>query len=87
MGIQFKSRRTVLAKIISDINRIGAISLFLFPLPCLFILLTVRTNVVFLGYQAVICGMDPVCCESSSWMETAQVEKLPRGSNQPFYQV
>ncbi|KAF3431542.1 hypothetical protein FNV43_RR26273 [Rhamnella rubrinervis] len=39
------------------------------------------------GYQAVVCGMDPVCCESSSWMETAQVEKLPRGSNQPFYQV
>ncbi|KAH7570022.1 hypothetical protein ACOSP7_017937 [Xanthoceras sorbifolium] len=39
------------------------------------------------GYQAVICGMDPVCCETSSWMEIAQVEKLPRGSNQPFYQV
>ncbi|PON40199.1 Hemimethylated DNA-binding domain containing protein [Trema orientale] len=39
------------------------------------------------GYQAVVCGMDPVCCESSSWMETAQVEKLPRGPNQPFYQV
>lgn len=39
------------------------------------------------GYQAVVCGMDPVCCESSSWMETACVEKLPRGSNQPFYQV
>ncbi|KAJ0095901.1 hypothetical protein Patl1_16738 [Pistacia atlantica] len=39
------------------------------------------------GYRAVICGMDPVCCESSSWMDTAQVEKLPRGSNQPFYQV
>lgn len=31
--------------------------------------------------------MDPVCCESSSWMEIAQVEKLSRGSNQPFYQV
>ncbi|XP_061991955.1 clp protease adapter protein ClpF, chloroplastic [Rosa rugosa] len=39
------------------------------------------------GYRAVVCGMDPVCCESSSWMETAQVEKLSRGSNQPFYQV
>nr|DAD34977.1 TPA_asm: hypothetical protein HUJ06_005617 [Nelumbo nucifera] len=39
------------------------------------------------GYRAVVCGMDPVCCESSSWMEIAQVEKLPRGSNQPFYQV
>lgn len=39
------------------------------------------------GYRAVVCGMDPVCCESSSWMEAAEVEKLPRGSNQPFYQV
>ncbi|CAF2000930.1 unnamed protein product [Brassica napus] len=38
------------------------------------------------GYRAVVCGMDPVCCESSSWMEAAEVEKLPRGSNQPFYQ-
>jgi hypothetical protein len=35
----------------------------------------------------VICGMDPVCCESKSWMETANVEKLPKGPNQPFYQV
>ncbi|ONI30927.1 hypothetical protein PRUPE_1G282000 [Prunus persica] len=39
------------------------------------------------GYRAVVCGMDPVCCESSSWMETAEVEKLHQGSNQPFYQV
>lgn len=39
------------------------------------------------GYRAVVCGMDPVCCESTSWMEIAQVEKLSRGSNQPFYQV
>ncbi|XP_028803649.1 clp protease adapter protein ClpF, chloroplastic [Neltuma alba] len=39
------------------------------------------------GYRAVVCGMDPVCCESSSWMETAQVKKLSRGSTQPFYQV
>ncbi|XWS69654.1 hypothetical protein CRYUN_Cryun04dG0197700 [Craigia yunnanensis] len=39
------------------------------------------------GYQAVVCGMDPVCCESSSWTEAAQVERLSRGSNQPFYQV
>lgn len=44
------------------------------------------THKIF-GYRAVICGMDPVCCESSSWMENAQVEKLSRGSNQPFYQV
>lgn len=39
------------------------------------------------GYRAVICGMDPVCCESSSWMEIARVDKLPQGPNQPFYQV
>ncbi|XP_043704965.1 clp protease adapter protein ClpF, chloroplastic isoform X1 [Telopea speciosissima] len=39
------------------------------------------------GYQAVVCGMDPLCCESSSWMETARIEKLRHGSNQPFYQV
>ncbi|ERN10290.1 clp protease adapter protein ClpF, chloroplastic [Amborella trichopoda] len=39
------------------------------------------------GYRAVICGMDPLCCESSSWMEVAHVDKLSRGSNQPFYQV
>ncbi|XP_065860538.1 clp protease adapter protein ClpF, chloroplastic [Euphorbia lathyris] len=44
------------------------------------------THKIF-GYRAVVCGMDPVCCESTSWMETAQVEKLPRGSSQPFYQV
>lgn len=39
------------------------------------------------GYRAVICGMDPVCCESSSWMELANVDKLLRGPTQPFYQV
>jgi len=39
------------------------------------------------GYRAVICGMDPLCCESSSWIENANVDKLSRGRNQPFYQV
>lgn len=39
------------------------------------------------GYRAVICGMDPMCCESKSWMETAGVDKLVRGPDQPFYQV
>lgn len=39
------------------------------------------------GYQAVICGMDPVCCESKSWIEGANVDKLTRGPDQPFYQV
>ncbi|WVZ09846.1 hypothetical protein V8G54_014376 [Vigna mungo] len=38
------------------------------------------------GYRAVICGMDPVCSETSSWMDNAQVKKLTRGSTQPFYQ-
>ncbi|OIT28905.1 PREDICTED: uncharacterized protein LOC109212061 [Nicotiana attenuata] len=41
----------------------------------------------YFGYRGVICGMDPICCESSSWMETAQVDKLSRGPDQPFYQV
>ncbi|KAG6480412.1 clp protease adapter protein ClpF, chloroplastic-like isoform X1 [Zingiber officinale] len=39
------------------------------------------------GYLAVICGMDPVCCESNSWMEVANVDKLIKGPNQPFYQI
>ncbi|KAL3511073.1 hypothetical protein ACH5RR_030474 [Cinchona calisaya] len=39
------------------------------------------------GYRAVICGMDPVCCETKSWMETANIDKLTRGPDQPFYQV
>ncbi|KAJ0963468.1 hypothetical protein J5N97_028590 [Dioscorea zingiberensis] len=39
------------------------------------------------GYRAVICGMDPVCCESTSWMENANIDKLSQGPNQPFYQV
>ncbi|XP_022997209.1 clp protease adapter protein ClpF, chloroplastic isoform X2 [Cucurbita maxima] len=46
-----------------------------------------KTKHKIFGYRGVICGMDPVCCETSSWMEIAQVEKLSRGSNQPFYQV
>ncbi|PWA57531.1 uvrB/uvrC motif-containing protein [Artemisia annua] len=39
------------------------------------------------GYRGVICGMDPVCCETSSWMENANVNQLTRGSDQPYYQV
>ncbi|KAK8953078.1 hypothetical protein KSP40_PGU000056 [Platanthera guangdongensis] len=39
------------------------------------------------GYRAVICGMDPVCCESISWMGIANVDKLSEGPNQPFYQL
>ncbi|XP_047323320.1 clp protease adapter protein ClpF, chloroplastic [Impatiens glandulifera] len=39
------------------------------------------------GYRAVVCGMDPICCESTTWREAAQVKKLSRGPDQPFYQV
>lgn len=39
------------------------------------------------GYRAVVCGMDPVCCESNSWKENANVDELSRGPDQPFYQV
>ncbi|KAL2922529.1 Clp protease adapter protein ClpF chloroplastic [Bienertia sinuspersici] len=39
------------------------------------------------GYVGVVCGMNPVCCESSAWMETANVASLSNGSNQPFYQI
>lgn len=39
------------------------------------------------GYRAVICGMDPLCRESSSWIEHACIDQLSRGCNQPFYQV
>ncbi|XP_057484959.1 clp protease adapter protein ClpF, chloroplastic-like [Actinidia eriantha] len=39
------------------------------------------------GYRGVVCGMDPFCCESSSWKESSRVEKLSRGAEQPFYQV
>ncbi|XP_073287597.1 clp protease adapter protein ClpF, chloroplastic-like isoform X4 [Primulina huaijiensis] len=38
------------------------------------------------GYRALICGMDPVCCESKSWMEGAKIDKLTRGLGQTFYQ-
>ncbi|KAG8366416.1 hypothetical protein BUALT_Bualt17G0077400 [Buddleja alternifolia] len=44
------------------------------------------THKIF-GYRAVICGMDPVCCESKSWMDGANVGKLTHGPDQPFYQV
>ncbi|XP_047957325.1 clp protease adapter protein ClpF, chloroplastic-like isoform X3 [Salvia hispanica] len=43
--------------------------------------------VCIIGYRAVICGMDPVCCESKSWIEGANIDKLTRGPDQPFYQV
>lgn len=46
-----------------------------------------KVHVTVSGYRAVVCGMDPVCCESNSWMEAAHIQKLERGSNQPFYQV
>ncbi|CAM6082959.1 unnamed protein product [Calypogeia fissa] len=39
------------------------------------------------GYLGVVCGMDPTCCESGDWVRGANVDQLPRGRNQPFYQV
>ncbi|MCO5595272.1 hypothetical protein L7F22_049313 [Adiantum nelumboides] len=39
------------------------------------------------GYRGIICGMDPLCSESDSWSASALVQNLPRGRNQPFYQV
>ncbi|CAI5509618.1 unnamed protein product [Closterium sp. Naga37s-1] len=39
------------------------------------------------SYNAVVVGVDPVCCESAEWMAAADVAGLPRGPCQPFYQV
>jgi len=39
------------------------------------------------GYRGVVCGMDPLCCESDEWAAAVGVDSLPRGRNQPFYQV
>ncbi|KAL3684536.1 hypothetical protein R1sor_002558 [Riccia sorocarpa] len=39
------------------------------------------------GYQGIICGMDPRCCESEEWADAAGVKQLARGPNQPFYQI
>ncbi|GFY98410.1 uvrB/uvrC motif-containing protein [Actinidia rufa] len=46
-----------------------------------------EADLIILGYRGVVCGMDPFCCESSSWKEISRVEKLSRGAEQPFYQV
>ncbi|XP_002978497.2 clp protease adapter protein ClpF, chloroplastic [Selaginella moellendorffii] len=37
------------------------------------------------GYRGVVCGMDPVCCESEKWCDRARV--YDQRKNQPFYQV
>ena len=64
---------------------------FLFQSLCFFFLVSyffcLMKIYMISGYSGVICGMDPVCCESSSWRESACIDKLTRGSNQPFYQV
>ncbi|KAL2652713.1 hypothetical protein R1flu_020841 [Riccia fluitans] len=39
------------------------------------------------GYQGIICGMDPRCCESEEWADAAGAKQLARGQNQPFYQI
>lgn len=39
------------------------------------------------GYRGVVCGMDPNCCESEAWMESADRASWTRGPEQPFYLV
>lgn len=39
------------------------------------------------GYQGVIVGWDMTCCEDDEWRERAQVSRLARRENQPFYHV
>lgn len=51
------------------------------------VIYSIEPYLVTSGYRGVICGMDPICCESNSWMENARVENLTRGPDQPFYQV
>ncbi|GJP53475.1 hypothetical protein CLOM_g12639 [Closterium sp. NIES-68] len=39
------------------------------------------------GYRGIVAGMDPMCCETEEWMSGAQISRLSRGPNQPFYQI
>lgn len=39
------------------------------------------------GYRGVIVGWDRTCCEDDEWRERAQVNRLSRRDNQPFYHV
>jgi len=39
------------------------------------------------GYQGVIVGWDRTCCEDDEWRKRAEVSRLARRENQPFYHV
>ncbi|XP_066546213.1 F-box only protein 21 isoform X1 [Amia ocellicauda] len=39
------------------------------------------------GYNCVIYGWDPKCTMSLEWITTMRVHQLPKGPNQPFYNV
>ncbi|KAK4549025.1 hypothetical protein LTR36_007481 [Oleoguttula mirabilis] len=39
------------------------------------------------GYQGVIVGWDTKCGAEARWMEQMRVDELPRGREQPFYNV
>jgi F-box protein 21 len=39
------------------------------------------------GYLAVIYGWDPYCRMQEHWITMNQVDRLPKGRNQPFYNV
>ena len=39
------------------------------------------------GYRGVVCGFDPVCCEGEEWAEKVGADALPKGLQQPYYQV
>jgi len=39
------------------------------------------------GYRGVVCGFDPVCCEGEEWAEKVGAAALPKGLQQPYYQV
>nr|POE96907.1 isoform 2 of f-box only protein 21 [Quercus suber] len=39
------------------------------------------------GYDGIIVGWDTRCCEDSHWIQQMRVDELPRGREQPFYNV
>eukprot|EP00854_Cymbomonas_tetramitiformis_P002145 gene2145-2848_t len=39
------------------------------------------------SWRGVVCGFDPMCCESDSWVKETKADAMARGLKQPFYQV
>lgn len=39
------------------------------------------------GYKGVICGMDALCQASPAWVSATGADRLPHGTQQPFYHV